>query len=955
MAKVKMWALTITITAVTLAPIIGLRPNIKALDFNSSTNWATPAQMTLQKISSQSGPQNEPNYYENLDCSLMQYRLAGTSTIRTGCFSDTAYGMMDADNYVVVFNGTDEGLPITPYSDRDMLVPWKGSMALLQMIATPTEGSYLAMYKNPLGVMSDKRNLIGQITGKQMVSFPETLLTDSAGKRLVVNPETISFSNYGSWMVAESSYGSFIRVNQVTGSVLAFAPSFSSLGGGGGNMRSQVAVSDDGKYVVTANNVDQSFKVYDLDTCSSTVMETHSGFCKGYDYKPFIKSKISNISAIKHVRFINSKLISFEVMSTNSNSAGTYELAPEASIKNYIDYLALGDSYTSGEGAFDYLAGTDSVSNHCHLSAKSYPLLLRKDLFSVDGAHSVSCSGARINDVGSTDTDYVGQIDNGLSYSNLQKSDPALLNSVRSNFLPGYIAQNRFVSEYQPRVVTVSIGGNDVGFGDILETCAMPHASRHQSSNICYNTYEDRLEMINLVDKTAKSWNRLFKQIKSQSPNSTIYAIGYPIMVYDQGSCGLNVHLNKSEIEFINEMVVYINNTIASSASSAGVEYVDIENALYGHRLCEADANNIAMNGITAGKDSGVLGLRFYGSESYHPNRRGHELIEQAILEQTKNFQLAVKKSSTNNTTKLLSAPKSGRTILSKKPSKITPRVAKKGSKISIKVKGASTGLKPKTKYKVTIGGHTGKQLGDLTTDDKGDIDGQITIPEDTESGGSSLDIIGDGEGNEPIDINQPIYVPDSDKDSDGDGITDEQDSCPGIINSTTDKDKDGIDDACDSSINSTSESGSTGGTTGESSEQSNTKPGDTQQNSTPSSTPSNEGAPSATVKTNTFTVLSSNNVNAPSSKKSMAKNSRKVGNQNVKSASTNIVRRQANDTVKNLQIPKTQSQLLIAWWQVALYILIVWIISYSLVSKYQNQHHAVQYFALNKKPNAKL
>ncbi|MEI8338549.1 MAG: SGNH/GDSL hydrolase family protein [bacterium] len=942
MFKTSKWAVSTFMALLSLVLLFLVASKISALSLGSASNWAAPQTMTVKKISSQIGPQHEPYYFENLDCTLVEYRQAATSNKKTGCFIETAYGLIDTDTYTVIFNGSDEGLQISPYSDRDVLVPWKGAEGLLQMISTPTEGAYLAMYKNPVANMADKRNLLMQITGKQITSFPETMLTDASGRRLVINPQTISFSNYGSYMVAETTYGSFVRLNVATNSILAFAPSFARLGGGG-SLRSQVAISDDGNYVAISNYDDQSFKVYDLSTCSSSVMETKSGYCKSYDYRPFIKTKISDISSIKHLRFINSGLISFEVISNNPNSGGIYELAPEAAITNQIDYLALGDSYTSGEGVFDYTLGTDSATNHCHLSIKSYPMLLRKDLFSVDGARSVACSGAKIDDVGSTDISYQGQVDNNYSYNNLSSNNPALLNTINTNFLPGYIAQNRFVGNYQPRIVTVSIGGNDVGFGDILESCAVPHVSAHQSSNVCFNTYEDRVEMVNLVDKTAKRWVSLFKQIKSQSPSSTVYALGYPIMVSGKGSCGLNVHLNKNEIEFINEMVVYINNTIASSASSAGVEYVDIENSLLGHRLCEADSNNIAMNGLTAGKDSGILGINFLGSESYHPNARGHELIEQAVLEQTKNFSSAIKKTAVNNKDSVLKAPKSGRTILAKKPSKITPKVAKKGKKTTIKAKGSSTGLKPKTKYKVKLGGSNGQQIGEVTTDEKGDINSEVTIPPDAGGGGTSLDIIGDGEGNEQIDISQPIYIPEDDLDSDGDGIEDAKDSCPGAVNSGIDADKDGVDDTCDSTFNPPSSNNtgqiSSGGTI------SSNNP--TSTNPQSSQNPTSSTGQLNSVNTNPQTILEATVKTIPNKvtlSSVRTTSSYKPKSQQVLGTTSPIL--PSKKTIKqNILQPKAERPpIVIAWWQIVLYVLIVWTVSYSFISKLQKHQTVIRF-----------
>ena len=922
-------------------------------------NWINPQSITLKQITPQSGPQNEPYFFENLDCSLIDYRQAATSNMKTGCFTNTDYGMVDTDSYTVIFNGTDEGQSLTPYSDRDIIVPWPNATALLNLSNSSSEGAYLSMYKNPLGTMGDKRNLLTQITGKQISAFPEVLFTDTAGKRLIVNPKSIAFSSDGSWMVAETTYGSFVRINVATNSVLAFAPSFTRLGFSG-LLDSQVAISGSGRYVAISNNNSRTFKIYDLNTCSSSVMETKSNFCASYDYGPLIKEKINGLSSIKHVRFSNSEILSFTANSSLQDKSGVYLISPNQ-ISNYLEYLAMGDSYTSGEGAFDYLSGTDSSVNHCHLSAKSYPLLIKRDLFGNNNAYSVACSGAHINDVSNEDGRYVGQVANVPSYDNMSAYSPELLNAVKTNFLPGYIAQNMFAAEYQPRIITVSIGGNDVGFGDILETCALPKVTLHQSSNVCFNTYEDRVEILNLIDETSNKWKGSFEQLKNQAPRSTIYAIGYPIMISGQGSCGLNVHLNKSEIEFINEVVVYINNTMSSAASRSGIEYVNVENAFSGSKLCEGNSTDIAMNGLTAGKDGGILGLKVYGSESYHPNARGHELLEQAILEQTSNFKSALAKNSSSNKSKILSAPKSGREIHRKTPAKITSKVIKKGSKISIKVKGTKSGTKPKTSYQIKLGGPLGAVIETVISDQNGDIEGSATIPPESNSGSTSIDVIGPSQGNDKTDVYQPIYISDQDNDIDGDGIANNIDSCPGAVNSLIDQDKDGIDDACDSIISN--------GPTNSSSNTDASKPSETSNSTSTGSVKPNINSTDNTLiseqlnpqqpipystlnipKVTVSSIASSSNIKltnpAPSNIRS---GNTKVLNTGTAAPSSN----KPQDAIKLKKYQNLPPQN-IEWWQILMIVVIVWYFTYRTILERGKKYHIhKQHLVMNKKPSA--
>ena len=92
-------------------------------------------------------------------------------------------------------------------------------------------------------------------------------------------------------------------------------------------------------------------------------------------------------------------------------------------------YVALGDSYSSGTGTRSYLA--DGTS--CLRSVYAYPSLIA----SAKGyaLNFRACSGAKIPDVSSTQ-------------------------------LSALTASTAYI--------TISVGGNDAGFADVLTTCAQP-------------------------------------------------------------------------------------------------------------------------------------------------------------------------------------------------------------------------------------------------------------------------------------------------------------------------------------------------------------------------------------------------------------------------------------------------------------------------------------------------
>jgi lysophospholipase L1-like esterase len=755
--------------------------------------WANPRTMALRRVSSIGTAQGESILLNNLDCFLVDYRLVATSTMQTGCFTQTAFGLFDSDNDVALFSGTDEGLPLLPYAAGEVLAAWPKALNLVVLDAVGTGGSRLSLYTSPLAGLEDRRNLLGQLTAKQLTRPPDLPLRDRLGQALVVNPQSIAFSDSGSWLVAETLNGSFVRINLATLDMVAFAPAFGSQGSPA-LLKSRVTISDDGHYMAIANDAATSLKIYDLTTCQGSPINLEPLNCQSYDYRPFINSQIAGIQSIRHPRFVNEGLLSFEV--TANSGGGIYELAPVDRIDSLIDYLGLGDSYTSGEGAFDYLSGTDSGENRCHLSSHSYPLLLTHDLFSSRGGHSVACSGAVINDVGSTSDNYRGQVRNGLSFKQLQATP--LYASVMTNFLPGNVAQQRFVRQYQPAITTVSVGGNDIGFGSIVGQCVAPHISLHASDNTCFNTYEDRQELLQLIDRTVLRWTALYRQLAAAAPSGHIYVIGYPQVAVDTGSCALNVHLNRSELEFVIELINYLNGAIQQAAERAGVNYVDISQALVGHRLCETASHNVAVNGLTAGTDAGP-----FGHESYHPNALGHELIEQAILKQTHNLTLVTPPTGTKPSgATLLNAPKSGRAVTTRVPtSTLGQAIVKAGQATTLTINGSDAGLKTQTVYQVRLDGASGPVIGTLTSDEVANAVTVVTIPQQFIPGVHTLDVTGQNQAGETVDITQPIYIPVSDSDADGDNLPDTSDTCPTVVDSGHDDDQDGVDDACDGFI----------------------------------------------------------------------------------------------------------------------------------------------------------
>ncbi|MDQ1713561.1 MAG: Ca-activated chloride channel [Frankiaceae bacterium] len=113
--------------------------------------------------------------------------------------------------------------------------------------------------------------------------------------------------------------------------------------------------------------------------------------------------------------------------------------------------VIVGDSYSAGEGAGSYEAGTDSRHNACHRSTLTYAVALFPD-----PPVNLACSGAGSADVGSTDLD------------NRSADD--------KEQLPAQARQLVLLRDggYVPDLVLMTLGGNDVDFVDIVTKCSLP-------------------------------------------------------------------------------------------------------------------------------------------------------------------------------------------------------------------------------------------------------------------------------------------------------------------------------------------------------------------------------------------------------------------------------------------------------------------------------------------------
>jgi len=218
-------------------------------------------------------------------------------------------------------------------------------------------------------------------------------------------------------------------------------------------------------------------------------------------------------------------------------------------------YVALGDSYSSGVGAGSYIRS----SGDCDRSTKAYPYLWA-------AAHSPSkfdftaCSGARTGDVLS------GQLGPLSTATGL---------------------------------VSISVGGNDAGFADVMTTCVL------QSDSSCLSRIKTAKAY---VDSTLpKQLDTVYTAIRSKAPNAHVVVIGYPRFYKLGTTC---VGLSETKRKAINDAADHLDDAIAKRASDHGFAWGDVRPTFTGHEICSGSSWLHSVNWLNIG-------------ESYHPTAAG--------------------------------------------------------------------------------------------------------------------------------------------------------------------------------------------------------------------------------------------------------------------------------------------------------------------------------------------
>ncbi|WP_308209031.1 SGNH/GDSL hydrolase family protein [Actinoallomurus purpureus] len=199
-----------------------------------------------------------------------------------------------------------------------------------------------------------------------------------------------------------------------------------------------------------------------------------------------------------------------------------------------VNYVALGDSYSSGTGTGSY-----DLDSACQRSSKAYPAKWA-------AAHSpasfkfAACSGATTTDV-------------------LNKQLGSLSSSTS--------------------LVSITIGGNDAGFSSVMQTCVLG------SDSSCTTAVNNAK---NFVDTQLPGrLSTLYSTMRSKAPNSHFVVLDYPrLYITNDTYC---VGMSHTKHVALNAAATELDTVIGKAAADAGFGFADVRGQFSGHELCSGD------------------------------------------------------------------------------------------------------------------------------------------------------------------------------------------------------------------------------------------------------------------------------------------------------------------------------------------------------------------------------
>src|SRR5262245_47466122 len=249
------------------------------------------------------------------------------------------------------------------------------------------------------------------------------------------------------------------------------------------------------------------------------------------------------------------------------------------------DWVGLGDSYAAGplipNQQLNPLGCLRSDHNFAHLAAARLGQSLA----------DVSCSGATTDDM-----------------------------TASQNVTPGPNPPQFNALTASTRTVTLQIGGNDIGFTEILRTCASATPFGHP----CQDRYvvNGRDTLADRIAATAPKIAAVIRGIHDRSPDARVLVVNYAAILPETGrGCWPTVPFAWADVPYLRGVETALNRMLAEQAAANGAQIVDDYTASIGHDACKSTSTKWVEPLIPTN-----------AAAPFHPNARGEAGVAAVIV-----------------------------------------------------------------------------------------------------------------------------------------------------------------------------------------------------------------------------------------------------------------------------------------------------------------------------------
>ncbi|MER6564509.1 GDSL-type esterase/lipase family protein [Streptomyces sp. NPDC001027] len=188
------------------------------------------------------------------------------------------------------------------------------------------------------------------------------------------------------------------------------------------------------------------------------------------------------------------------------------------------------------------------------------------------------------------------------------------------------------------RLVTLGIGGNDIGFGSMIKRCVTV-ALAYQALGgtyipedaLCRGHYVHRRtdEVQRKIEAAGERLAGALTEINRRAPQARVYVVGYPAILPAEGTegtegtgCGGELPLAPGDMSYLREKEQQLNSELRERAQTSGAVYVDTYRPSEGRDAC-SDAATRWIEPLVPSSPAAAV----------HPNERGERGMADAVLD----------------------------------------------------------------------------------------------------------------------------------------------------------------------------------------------------------------------------------------------------------------------------------------------------------------------------------